>query len=225
MAFFDRDGIRYALVPGDTVQLGHDSDRFVPSVRQRADFDTAAAMYDLTMPLERFVAETTSPPRQVTLPARLVAVRSQESDVLLALGDENGDIEDDHAQLLAALERRDLRPPTPDEWEYCCGAAAATLFRWGDDYPDGQPYGEVPLIQEPNFFGLVIGDDPYRAEFTTDSSVLCGGDGGSALCGGSGSFLSWLTLATAYRDPNLAEAIYEGGLTGEVPLRSVLPVP
>jgi len=103
-------------------------------------------MYDPTMPLNRFVAETTSPPRQVTLPARLVAVRSEESDVLLALGDENSDIEDDHAQLLAALERRDLRLPTSDEWEYSCGAAAATLFRWGDDDPDGQPYGEVPLI-------------------------------------------------------------------------------
>lgn len=32
-AFFDRDGIRYALVPGGTVQLGHDADRFVPSAR------------------------------------------------------------------------------------------------------------------------------------------------------------------------------------------------
>ncbi|MGW1061035.1 hypothetical protein [Micromonospora rubida] len=25
-----------------------------------------------------------------------------------------------------------LRPATPDEWEYACGAGATTLFRWGD---------------------------------------------------------------------------------------------
>ncbi|WP_172892349.1 hypothetical protein [Micromonospora coxensis] len=30
----------------------------------------------------------------------------------------------------------------------------------------------------------------YRAEFTTDVSVLCGGDGGSAICVGHGTFLT-----------------------------------
>jgi hypothetical protein len=30
--------------------------------------------------------------------------------------------------------------------------------------------------------------------------VLCGGDGGSAACGGAGFFLGWLPLATSYRD-------------------------
>lgn len=229
VTFFDRDGIRYALVPGGTVQLGHDADRFVPSVRQLADFAKATAEYDLTGPLNRFVAEATSPPRQVFLPARLVAVRSEETDALLASDDE-ADLDDrgeeyDHAWLMAGLDRRGLRPPTPDEWEYACGAGASSLFRWGDEYPEGEPYGEVPLIQEPNLFGLVIGDDPYRAEFTTDPAVLCGGDGGSALCGGYGSFLSWLALATAYRDPGLAEAVYDGGLTGETPVRPVLQVP
>lgn len=229
VTFFDRDGIRYALVPGGTVQLGHDADRFVPSVRQLADFAKATAEYDLTGPLNRFVAEATSPPRQVFLPARLVAVRSEETDALLASDDE-ADLDDrgeeyDHAWLIAGLDRRGLRPPTPDEWEYACGAGASSLFRWGDEYPEGEPYGEVPLIQEPNLFGLVIGDDPYRAEFTTDPAVLCGGDGGSALCGGYGSFLSWLALATAYRDPGLAEAVYDGGLTGETPVRPVLQVP
>ncbi|MGW5558117.1 hypothetical protein ACWER9_12930 [Micromonospora sp. NPDC003944] len=29
---------------------------------------------------------------------------------------------------------------------------------------------------------------------------MCGGDGGSTTCGGSGFFLGWLALATAYRD-------------------------
>lgn len=46
----------------------------------------------------------------------------------------------------------------------------------------------------------MIGQDPYRHEFTSEPTVVCGGDGGSAACGGTGFFLGWLTLATAYRD-------------------------
>ncbi|GAB3976117.1 hypothetical protein V1634_17430 [Plantactinospora veratri] len=229
VAFFDRDGIRYALVPGGTVQLGHDAERLRPTARQLADFAEAADEYGLTGPLQSFVAESTSPPRRVSVPARLVAVRSVETGTLLAVDDEadpdDGEGEYDHAWLMAGLARRGLRPPTPDEWEYACGAGAATLFRWGDEYPEGEPYGEVPLIQEPNLFGLVIGDDPYRSEFTTEPAVLCGGDGGSALCGGYGSFLSWLTLATAYREAELAEVVYDGGLTDETPVRPVLSIP
>lgn len=179
--------------------------------------------------MNRFVAAATSPRRQVCLPARLVAVRSEDTDALLAADDEadvdDSDGEYDHAWLMAGLERRGLRPPTPDEWEYACGGGATSLFRWGDEYPEGEPYGEVPLIQEPNLFGLVIGDDPYRAEFTTDPAALRGGDGGSALCGGYGSFLAWLALATAYRDPDLAATVLDGGLTGETPVRPVLPIP
>ncbi|MFY1691723.1 hypothetical protein [Plantactinospora sp. WMMB782] len=226
--FFDREGIRYALVPGGTVRLGHDAGRFVPSARQIADFAEAAEEYALTGPVDRFVAEVTSPPRQVCLPARLVAVRSVDAGELLAVDDESDPDDDgdqDHAWLTAGLARLGLRPPTPDEWEYACGAGATSLFRWGDEYPEGEPYGDVPLIREPNLFGLVIGDDPYRAEFTTEPAVLCGGDGGTAICGGYGAFLSWLTLATAYRDAYLAEAVHDGDLAGETPVRPVLEIP
>ncbi|AGL18615.1 hypothetical protein [Actinoplanes sp. N902-109] len=222
VALFERDGIRYALVPGGTVELGYDPARFVPTSGQRRDFAEAVAEYSVPEPIHRFLAEQMSPTRRATLPARLVAVRSVAADSLLTA---EHDGTDDHESVMARLEWRGLRPPTPDEWEYDCGAGATTLFRWGDEYPDGEPYGDVPLIQDPTFFGLVIGDDPYRAEFTTDPAVLCGGDGGSALCGGAGGFLSWITLATAYRDPTLAETVYEGGLVGETPVRPVLPVP
>jgi hypothetical protein len=222
VAVFERDGMRYALVPGGTVELGLDPARFVPTARQLQDFAEAVAAFLAPEPIHSFLAQRLSPARRATLPARLVAVRSVDADELLTA---EHDGTDDHESVMARLEWRGLRPPTPDEWEHDCGAGAATLFRWGDEYPDGEPYGEVPLIQRPNFFGLVIGDDPYRAEFTTDRAVLCGGDGGSALCGGYGAFLSWLTLATAYRDPDLAEAVYEGYLVGETPVRPVLPVP
>ncbi len=95
-----------------------------------------------------------------------------------------------------------VRTSTPDEWEYACGAGASTLFRWGDDsLDDGYPFDHsAGPHREPNLWGLSIGQDPYRHEFTTEPAIVCGGDGGGATCGGSGFFLGWLTLATAYRD-------------------------
>jgi hypothetical protein len=95
-----------------------------------------------------------------------------------------------------------VRPASPDEWEYACGAGARTLFRWGEDTPDND-YPSARAAgphQEPNLWGLMIGRDPYRHEWTTEPGIVCGGDGGGAVCGGSGFFLGWLTLATAYRD-------------------------
>jgi hypothetical protein len=221
-AFFERDGLRFALVPGGTVSLGFDPDRFTPSARLRDGFAAAKAEFGLPGTVGEYIAGTTSPAREVTVPALLIATKAQESGWLI-LDDEDDDPDDDgHAWVTAGMARRGLRLPTPDEWEHACGAGATTLFRWGDDYPDGEPYGDVPLLKEPNRFGLVIADDPYNAEFTAERDVFCGGDGGTALCGGNGAFLSWLSVATAYRDANLAEAVYDGGLTEETPARPVL---
>lgn len=222
VAFFERDGIRFALVPGATADLGHDAARFAPTARQCDDFAEAAADYGIAVSLRDFVVANTSPARRVTLPALLVAVRSEESESLVATEFDGGD---GHRWVLGGLAARGLRPPAPDEWEWACGAGATTLFRWGDEYPEGEPDGDVPLLTDPNLFGLIIGDDPYRSEFTTDPAVLCGGDGGSALCGGSGAFLSWLAVATAFRDPEQARVIAEGELTEEVPVRPVLAIP
>ncbi|WP_433789486.1 hypothetical protein [Actinoplanes sp. CA-252034] len=220
IALLQRDGIDFALVPGGTVDLGFDPARFTVTARQAAHFAEAAAEWGLDGTPIDFIVGTTSPPRRVALPARLVAVRARPSEELI--DDDEGD---GHDWVIAGLRGRGLRPPTPDEWEHACGAGAGTLFRWGDDYPDGEPYGTVPLIQEPNLFGLIIAADPYESELTTDPAVLCGGDGGSALCGGYGDFLSWLTLATAYREAELAETVFDGGLTAETPVRPVIEIP
>lgn len=119
------------------------------------------------------------------------------------------------------------RLPTPDEWEHACGAGAATLFRWGDSCPvESDPSSaEWGPHRLSNAFGLEIGQDPYRAERTADPAVVCGGDGGSMICGGVGSFVSWLTVATAYRDPDFATFLQEDeDYVDEMFVRPVIPL-
>lgn len=116
-----------------------------------------------------------------------------------------------YQQATAQLAGAGQRLLTPDEWEHACGAGAATLFRWGDACPPGtvpRPDDTGPH-RAPNAFGLEIGQDPYRAERTADPTVVCGGDGGGMIHGAPGWFLSWLTLATAYRDAGLTKLLQQ----------------
>jgi hypothetical protein len=114
-------------------------------------------------------------------------------------------------QATAQLAGAGQRLLTPDEWEHACGAGAATLFRWGDDCPPGTDpcLADAGPHREPNAFGLEIGQDPYRAERTADPTVVCGGDGGGMIHGTPGRFLSWLTVATAYRDAGLTKLLQQ----------------
>ncbi|GAA1557197.1 hypothetical protein GCM10009827_092680 [Dactylosporangium maewongense] len=64
VALFERDGFRFALVPGGTVHVGHDPDRFVPTRRQLDDFAEAVDLYSVPAPIHRFLAEALSPPRR-----------------------------------------------------------------------------------------------------------------------------------------------------------------
>jgi hypothetical protein len=132
-----------------------------------------------------------------------------------------------HSEAAEGLRSKGFRFPTPDEWEYACGSGAPTLFRWGDHAPcDRYPtdispteaqwrrqwalsLGRLPRAPEgfvadwnqhrcPNAFGLLIASDPYKLELTAEAGITRGGDGGSMICGGSGFFIGWLSLATAY---------------------------
>jgi hypothetical protein len=118
-----------------------------------------------------------------------------------------------------------LRLSTPDEWEYSCGGGAVTLFRWGDETPDdGYPSDHrTGPHREPNRWGLTIGQDPYKHEWTTEPRIACGGDGGSTTCGGAGFFVGWTTIATAYRDTEFGEwTNSKSGYVGELLVRPVI---
>jgi hypothetical protein len=180
------------------VTLGFDLDAWQPTPEQTTDYQESLDQgYGYGPDLRAHLAQLLSPRRSVVL-----------ATVLMAVEDEN--LTEPHTDMSAVLAARGLRMPTSDEWEHACGAGADTLFRWGDTCPmDGVPYenGTGPHTR-PNAFGLRIAYDTYRSELTSDITAVHGGDGGESVCGGYGTLLAWLPLATANRNPFMAEFVY-----------------
>lgn len=114
------------------------------------------------------------------------------------------------ADIPAALSARGLRMPSPDEWEHACGAGSNTLFRWGDDCPlDRIPHGDdTRPAQRAERLRPAHRLRHLPAELTSDVTAVHGGDGGESVCGGYGHLLAWLPLATANRNPEMAEFAY-----------------
>ncbi|NUP41118.1 MAG: hypothetical protein HOY76_29895 [Streptomyces sp.] len=212
----ERGGQEFALIPGGPTALGLDLDSWRPTPEQTADYaESLDQGFGYGPDLRAHLAEVLSPPRRPELPAFLMAV-------------EDEDLTAPPAGTPAALAARGLRMPSPDEWEHACGAGRGTLFRWGDDCPlDRIPYGSTGPHSEPNAFGLHITYDTYRAELTSDPASVHGGDGGESVCGGYGHLLGWLPLATANRNPAMAEFVHgpEGeDLWEDCSTRPVLPL-
>ncbi|QNP65196.1 hypothetical protein [Streptomyces genisteinicus] len=194
----ERDGQAFALVPGGQVSLGFDPEGGPLPPWQTADYAASVAQgYGDGPDLRAHLAQVLSPLRSVVLPTVLMAVEDEG-----LTGPPAGTPE-----LLAA---RGLRMPASDEWEHACAAGARTLFRWGDDCPrDRVPDGDGTGPQSrPNAFGLRIAYDTYRAELTSDTGAVHGGDGGESVCGGYGHLLAWLPLASAHRNPAMADFVY-----------------
>lgn len=266
LALFDRDGMLFSLVPGGQALLGYDGARFQPTPAQAASYAESAGVFGPPT-IAEYLDGVTSPQREVSLPAMLVAVEPFEPCAqtlavddprvlelaakaggnpprggIMTFGPDGGGMElrfDDHGQIAGArtkttvtyadaverVEGLGLRLSTPDEWEWACGAGATTLFRWGDDTPaSGYPYDHwTGPHREPNLWGLNIGQDPYKHEWTTEPSIVCGGDGGGATCGGDGFFVGWTTIATAYRNIEFGEWLNsDDGYIDELLVRPVV---
>ncbi|MFE4688896.1 hypothetical protein ACFRH6_02430 [Streptomyces sp. NPDC056749] len=196
-AVIERDGERYALIPGGEVTVGFDVEAWEPSPEQLVSYreESLAGGFGFDEDPRAHLARVMTPPRTAALPTVLMAVEPRKLPELPAL-------------VPALLAGQGLRVPGPDEWEHACGAGAGTLFRWGGDVPQGaSPYGagDGPHRRH-NALGLHIAYDVYdTAEMTTDPGSVYGGDGGEAACGGYGTLLEWLPLATANRNPATAE--------------------
>ncbi len=171
--------------------------------------------------------------------ARRIEVMRKEASLRVAR-DDNGVITASralpltHPELAARLALDGFRLPTSDEWEYACGASAATLFRWGDHIPCDRyptdvspdeaawrrewaqsggtakppPGGFTPdwnWHDRANALGIHIASNPYHFELVAEPNITRGGDGGCTICGGAGFFVGWLTLATAYFEAEICE--------------------
>ncbi|MHB9860535.1 hypothetical protein [Streptomyces sp. YIM S03343] len=194
----ERGGQEFALIPGGRVSLGFDLGAWEPTPEQTADYAASVeAGFGYGSDLRAHLALLLSPYRS-----------AEVATVLMAVADEH--LTEPPAGTPAVLAARGLRMPSADEWEHACGAGARTLFRWGDDCPmDRVPYDDPTGPQtRPNAFGLHIAYDTYRMELTSDTTAVHGGDGGESVCGGYGTLLGWLPLATANRNPYLAEFVY-----------------
>lgn len=211
-AVIERGGQRFALIPGGEVRVGFDLAGWRPLPEQLHSYRTEslAAGFGFDDDLTDHLARYLSPRRTVTVPTVLMAVEPEQPA-------EEAD------SLKEFLAERGLRLPGPDEWEHACGAGARTLFRWGSACPlDLSPYGDendgpADPRHRPNAFGLHIARDVYESEMTSDPGSVYGGDGGEAVCGGYGAFVAWLPLATANRNPGMAEFLNgsEGGDMGD----------
>ena len=65
--------------------------------------------------------------------------------------------------------------------------------------------------------------DRYGCGIISDKHTVRGPDGGCSICGGTGSFLGWLPLATAYWQTDVLEWLDEG-ISGNF-MRRVIPLP
>lgn len=192
VAFFDWKNIEFALISGGEVTLGYDRDNpFIPNKAQLENWKYTREEYGLE--LNEFINICFTPLRKVTIKPFLIQVTATEF---------KQDCE--RSELLQQIAQDGFRFPTSDEWEYACSAASRTIFRWGNDCPlDCYPIdkSEWDIHRQRNTFGLYIASNPYNYEFCAESNIIRGGDGGCAICGGSGFFAAWLTLASAYIAP------------------------
>ena len=116
-------------------------------------------------------------------------------------------------KLLQDIKDNRYSLPTQREWEYLAGKGCRNIFPWGNnidfsmnlkhmEWMDND--GDYTLEKE-NFFGLVIGDDPYCREIVYDNDVFSykGGDGGRNICGGLGVMWGYLPVSPYFQDSEM----------------------
>jgi hypothetical protein len=193
----DVRGCKMLLVPGGTVELGWDGSPVKLTPVQRSDW---ASQAQSRVSFDEFLRAFLSPQRVVTLPSMLLEIAPRAVEEV-GMDDAVEDLED---ALHAAIAADGFRLPTHDEWENAARAGTRTLFRWGDDWPDGVPYRDLTSFdahKRPNPLGLELLANPYDVEIVAERDGVHGGDGGVAVCGDRPHPEPWYSFALAFRHP------------------------
>ena len=216
----------FALIPGAETTLGYDREHpFVPTEHQKESWEEETertGMFNGT--LASFLDQMMTPFRHVRIEPLLLEVLPTPLNpppVFVPFqGSQKGMWRDSpmpisYEKTLLGISRQGFRYPSSDEWEYACAAGARTLFRWGNLTPGtSMPLlghhqaDEWDLHLRQNAFGLFIARHPYQWEFCAEPGIMRGGDGGTALHAGLGTFAEWLTLASAFHSSRYHERTY-----------------
>lgn len=189
-------GVTLSFVPGGTFTLGWDGARTGLDRERREAWEASDAC---GQSFHTMLRTYLGPRRTANLEPFLLETTTQPASAYLA--DPDLDVE---ARLRALLARDGWRLATNDEWEAAARAGNAALFPWGDEWPDGSPYGNPThwkTHRDPNPYGLVYGSDPYQPELVHEPEWLRHGDGGVAVCGGRPAPEAWYSFAHAFQYP------------------------
>ena len=124
-------------------------------------------------------------------------------------------------KLLQNIKDNGYSLPTQREWEYLAGKGCRTIFPWGNniDFSMNLKHMEwmdndgAYTLEKENFFGLIIGDDPYCREIVYDECGFSykGGDGGRNICGGLGVVWGYLPVSPYFQDSEMVVGDYING--------------
>lgn len=116
-----------------------------------------------------------------------------------------------YKEFISEIEKSDFMIPNEDEWEYLCAGGTRTFLPWGDSLKEEldsiYAMGTVDddeLLHRPNMFGIYISYDSYMIELIKGDPKVKGGDGGSTLCGGDGTFYT-VPIFSAFYVPDFDE--------------------
>ena len=201
-------GLKLVLIPGGRVDLGWDGRTLALDPVRRAEWEADA---DFDGSFESFLRTFLGSARTVSISPFLIepiAVSISELGI-----DPYGD--DPETALRQAIEDSGFRLPTNDEWEVAMRAGAATLFPWGEAWPEGAGpttaeahRGSTAFlsIMEPNALGIALRTSSYETEVVAERDWLRAGDGGTAVCGRRPAPEPWYSYALAFQWPREAWA-------------------